>query len=269
MFSGGFSFPHPVLGLGDDISGAFNCSMDIERDANQRAIRFHNIKFEITNDYINTIIQDGEAGILMKVYCSSTFKTWTFLNPKDYFLINENDLYNKVEISVFVVTKTQIEQYSDNSFNKQFDGFTFGLNAKEVLAVTGNITMKIEKVDEKLGLGNIFKFFSHSSDKPLQFTYHQNKIHIMYPVDINGEHPPNALFKTSPWTAYNMFIVPALSGAFDFVEEAREEAEGYEWYAVILDLLPEDQWQRDSFVNAQLILKKGIPVLNSYNELTQ
>jgi hypothetical protein len=268
MFSEGFSFPHPVLGLEDDISGEFNCTIEIDRLSKERLIRFYNLQYAISNEYIRNLIDSDKAGILIKVYCSSTFKTWTFINPKNEFTIDENDLFNKVEITALIVTMVQVENFQDISFHSHFEGVTFTVNPKEVLAVSGRLTMRIEKVNEKLGLGNIFKFFSQETDKPIHFTYHQNNIHIMYPIDGKGDHPPNALFKSAPWTAYNMFIIPALAEAFRFVENAREEAEGYEWFTVITNLLPEDDWLQDSFINAQLLLKKGIPVLNSYNELT-
>jgi len=266
MFSEGFSFPHPVLGLDDDIKGEFNCNIDVERNAEDRAIRFYNIRYSITNDYIRGLVENDEAGILIKIYCSSTFKTWTFIDPGESFQIDENDLFNKIDIDVLIITKKSIEEYKDNTFHSQFNGHTFSVNSKEILAVSGKLVMEIEKVDEKQGLGNIFKFFSHDSDKPIQFTY-QDKIHIMYPVDIDGGHPPNSLFKSSPWTAYNMFIIPALTEAFRRAKEARHEVEGWEWFTVITSLFPEDEWEEEPFVNAQLLLRRGIPMLNAYHEL--
>lgn len=269
MFTDSYSFPHPVLGISDDISGEFNAAIEVERNAKIRAIKFFNIKYNITNDYIKSLIDNGEAGLLVKVYCSSTYKTWSFFEPGEYFEINENDLFNKVDIQLLIVANKAIPNYQHNSFNPQFSGYIFNVNEKEVLAISGNLTLMIEKINEKLGLGNIFKFFSIDPGKPIHFTYNQNKIYIMYPVDGKGNHPPSRLFKIFPWSAYNMFILPALTGAFEFATKEKSEAENYEWYTVITNFFPEDMWDSDPYVNAQLLLQKGIPIINAFTELTK
>lgn len=269
MFTDNFSFPHPVLGLGNDIEGDFNCTLKLSRNESDRTLRFHSINYELTNSYIENLLNDEMAGLLFKVYCSSTYKTWTFFNPGESFEINENDLVNKVEIEVLIISMKKIDDFYDDTFSEQFDQTTFSLRPKEVIAVSGKSTLKIEKVDEKLGLGNIFSFKQVEFNKPVEFSYTQDKIFIMCPVDENGSYPPNALFKMTPWTAYSLFIVPALEGAFRFIKEERSLAESYEWFLVISNLLPEDQWHSDAFVNAQLLLGKGIPILNSYKDLTR
>ena len=269
MFTEGFSFPHPVLGLDDDMQGIFNYSLEIKRNANDRRIKFYNLKYEITNDYIRNLVEEGKAGILIKIYCSSTFKTWTFIDPVNNFEIEENDLFNKIDINILIITKNQISEYSDKSFHPQFSGHTFTINPKEILAITGNMTMKIDKVNEKLGLGNIFKFDKLDIDKPIQFLCNQDKIHIQCPVTFEGEYPPSLYFNNLPWTAYQMFIIPALAEAFRFASEKEDEAKDFEWYTVISNLLPTDKWLHDPFSNAQLVLNKGIPILDAYNQLKE
>lgn len=270
MFTEGFSFPHPVLGLDDDISGSFSTTIQLKR-TKSRMIVFHDIQHEISNDYIKSLIHDEHADILIKLYCSSTFKTWTLTNPGSSFEIDENDLCNKVEIQVFVATRKSISSYSHTTFNSHYSNYTFSLEGKEVIAVSGKIILPIEKVDEKLGLGNIFRFMAHENEEaPICFQYLQNKIHIIYPKAKNGSHPPNLLFKTAPWTAYNLFILPALSGAFQFIKDGdREDVESYEWFTVISNLFPEDKWEDDPYVNAQLLLRKQLPILNVLSELVK
>lgn len=269
MFTDNYSFPHPVLGLGNDIEGDFNCSIKLSRNDTHRTLKFHSVNYEISNSYFENLVNDGTAGVLFKVYCSSTYKTWTFLNPGESFEINENDLANKVEIEALIISTTEINDYHDETFNEQFEQTTFSIRPKEVIAVSGKSTLKIEKVNEKLGLGNIFSFKQIEFNKPVEFSYTQDKIFIMCPVDESGNYPPNALFKMTPWTAYSLFIVPALQGAFRFIKEERSLAESYEWFLVVSNLLPEDQWNSDPFISAQILLDKGIPILNSYKDLTQ
>jgi hypothetical protein len=266
MFTEGYSFPHPVLGNEDDISGEFNISLSVSR-SESRKIVFENILVDITNPYIKEQINKGNASWFIKIYCSSTLTTWMFESTNN-FEINEDDLINKADVQVFIITKSEIPNYSDITFNPEYGAETFSLNKKEIIGISEKVSVSIPKVNEKLGLGNIFKFNYHEKDKPIDFEHHHDKIFINYPITSKGEHPPNMLFSTSPWTAFNIFIVPALSEALRYIEDEPEEAGKWEWYSVIDQLLPVDQRSGDNFADAQKILQKEIPVLLAYNELT-
>lgn len=266
MFTEGYSFPHPVLGNEDDITGEFNISFDVNRNKNKK-ISFENILVEITNDFIKKQIDNGLASCLVKVYCSSTLSTWIFETNADYE-INEDDLINKAEVQVYIITKSEIPNYSDSTFNQQYGTVMFSLNKNEVIGISGKVTITIPKVNEKLGLGNIFKFNYHEKEKPIEFEHHHDKIFINYPITKKGDHPPNMLFSTKPWTAFNIFIVPALSEALRYIDEEAEEASKWEWFSVIDQLLPNDERSGNNFVDAQRILQKELPILLAYNELT-
>lgn len=266
MFTEGYSFPHPVLGNEDDISGEFNISFDINRNENRKIV-FENISVEIINAYINQQIEKGKATWFIKIYCSSTLKTW-MLTGSDKFEINEDDVANKIEVQFFIITQSEISDYSHTSFNSQYSGEVFSLNKNEVIGISGKVTIPIPKVNEKLGLGNIFKFNYHEQSKPIEFEYHHDKIFINYPVTKKGEHPPNMLFSTSPWAAYNIFIVPALAEALTYIDNEPEDASKWDWYSVVDELMPEDKRTGNNFADAQTFLQTELPVLLAYNELT-
>jgi hypothetical protein len=267
MFTEGYSFPHPVLGNEDDITGEFNIVLEINRSENRKLV-FENFSAGITNDYIQSLIDEGSASCFVKVHCSSTFRTWMFDAAKNIEL-DENDIANKIEVQVMVITQSEIQNYSDSSFNVQYGRENFILNRNEVIAISGKETIQIPKVDEKLGLGNIFKFNSHTYDKPIRFQFLQDKIYINYPETKRGEHPPNMLFQTSPWTAFNIFIVPALAEALKFIDKDPNAASRYDWFTVIDSLKPAEERTPDFFADAQEMLQTEMPVLLSYNELTR
>ena len=272
MFTEDFSFPHPVLGLDDDIDGEFNCEMEVERNDSEKKIRFHNIKYEITNDYIKSLVDNGEASILIKLYCSSTFKTWSIRDPgaSASFELDENELCNKVDIQCYVIAINDLMNYQDTSFHTDYAGCIFSVAENDVIAVTGNMPLNILKNHEKLGLGNIFDWNTIEPDLPIHFSYNTDKIRINYPKTADGKDPFGYLFETNKWTAYNIVIVPALSGAFDILKSA--EASDYadkDWYNVITSLLPKEEWLDDEpFSNAQRLLG-DLPMINAFNELTK
>ena len=267
MFTEGYSFPHPVLGNEDDISGEFNISFEVSRSESKKIV-FSNGAVDISNTYIKKQVESGLASCFVKIYCSSTLTTW-ILEFKDELEIDENELINKAEIQVFIVTKAEVPNYFDTSFNPQYGAEIFSLSKNEVIAISGKVSLPIPKVNEKLGLGNIFKFNFHETDKPIQFEHHHDKIFINYPVTKKGEHPPNMLFSTSPWTAFSIFIVPALTEALLYIEEYPDEANKWEWFSVIEQLLPETERTGDHFADAQRILKREFPVLLATSELIE
>jgi len=267
MFAEGYSFPHPVLGNDDDISGEFNVSMEISRTDGKKIV-FENILTNITNDYINSLIKTQDANCFVRIHCSSTFSTW-MPEAKTKIEIDENDLVNKIEVQVFIITQKNIPNYSDNSFNAQYGNEIFSLNKNEVIAISGKETIQIPKINEKLGLGNIFKFNSHDYNQPIRFQFLQDRIHINYPETKNGEHPPNKLFSITPWTAFNTFIIPALAEALKFMDDDQDTASRYEWFTTIDQLLPASERTKDFYADAQQILQREMPVLLLYNELTR
>jgi hypothetical protein len=266
MFTEGYSFPHPVLGNEDDISGEFNLNLDVLR-SESRKIVFENISFDITNPYIKSLIENDIAKCFIKVYCSSTLTTWMF-NLDEKYEINEDDIINKAEVQAFIISKSEITNYRDVTFNLQYGTEVFSLNKNEVIGISGKVVLQIPKVNERLGLGNIFKFNSHEKEKPIEFEFHHDKIFINYPVTQKEEHPPNLLFSTSPWTAFNIFIVPALAEALRYIKNEPVEARNWDWFSVIDILLPDHQRTEDHFADAQRIIQKELPVLLAYNELT-
>lgn len=264
------SFPHPVLGLSDDVEGNFSLGINIERIKDDKAIQFVVSNIVIDNPYFNSLIERNIAGIVYKVYCSSTFKTWTFKNVKEIFKIPEDEICNKVEIQPLIVALSDIERYTDESFNPEFDDCVFSVKKHEIIGLLGSITIPIDKDYEKLSLGNIFNFSPEEDcKKPCSFEFRTDKITIRYPVTINGDHPPTGLFHKSPWAAYNIFIIPALTEAFRIMsdDDQKGDFESLDWYFVLNSLLPEDQRDNDPYRNAQLLLDNDIPVLKAFDEL--
>lgn len=263
-------FPHPVLGLSDDVSGEIKIMIEIERNQLNKSIVFKIIESKIENIYFETLIAENKASLLFNVYCSSTFKTFNFLNPASFFEINENEICNRVEIEPFIISNNSNDSYFDETFNPEFDNQTFDLNKYDIIGVLGKITIPLHHEYEKLGIGNLFVFEPNDDyTKPLSFSMTLDKIYVKYPPTKEEEHPPNAMFHKNPWAAFNIFIVPALAEAFRIIQnpEKAEDVKELEWYRIITDLLPESERDTDPFINAQLIINKDIPLLKAYEEL--
>lgn len=267
MFSEGFSFPHPVLGISDDVHGSFSFKIDLERNNSNRTLGFKNASIEVNNLYYEHLIGEKICEYILKIYCSSTFKTWIIRDPVSPFEIPESDIANKIDLVLMIVATKLIERYQHESFNGQYGGEIFKVGIHEIVGISGKITLPIEKEDEKLGLGSIFKFYHHESSKPLYFEFAHDKIHINYPVTELDEHPPQICFKKYPWTSFSVYIIPALAEALRLIGEHPEEYCDFEWFTVIDNLYPIDERTGEYFHDAQQLLAVGLPTLNSYKEL--
>ncbi|PAU94566.1 hypothetical protein CK503_07165 [Aliifodinibius salipaludis] len=264
-----FSFPHPVLGSNDDIEGKFNVNLSITREPETREIVFKFVKLDVNNDYFDHLLNKELAGPFVKIYCSSTLNTWTFYNQAT-MKINEDEIINHVDIDVRILSLVDGLEYFHESFNSQYGKQKFIVNKNDVLGTLDKERVPIPKEDEKLGLGNIFKFKTHdNSDKALEVDATNDEyIEITYPP-LNGEHPHTYMFKTYPWTAYNIFILPALEEAFRFIDEQKETASQFKWFNVIDKLLPEKERTGNHFIDAQILLEGEIPLLKSYKEISK
>ena len=269
MFTEGYSFPHPVLGNEDDIEGEFNVEARVFRSTDRKIV-IERKQLEMTNAYLGTLIDAGFADYYLRVFCSSTLSTW-MVPFKERFEIHEDEIANQVEIQFYVIAKGVIENFKDLSFNSQYGEEKFTLVSNEVLAISGKVRVPIPKTNEKLGLGNIFSWCSHSSDKPIDFQCVEDKIRISYPVTQAGGHPPNMLFSVPKyrWTAYNIFAVPALAYALEQMKTNAEESSKWEWYMVLDGLLPESSRSENYFSDAQLILGSSLPSILACESLTK
>ena len=269
MITDSISLPHPALGISDDIAGSFSIELNVKRNAEKRTIDFEITDLILDNRYFAELIQNNKAKVILKIYCSSTLKTWAYYYG-DNISINEHDLCNKVEIEPSIIAVEDINDYYDYTFHPQYDNKVFSVKKFERIALLGMQTVPIDKNYEKLGLGNIFQFQPQENDSnPCYFDLTGDKIVIHYPLAPNGDHIPNVLFNKNRWAAYNMFIVPALTEAFRLMQtpENADDISSFEWYYVIDSLLPNTERDDDPYINAQLILDKELPIIKAYEEL--
>lgn len=264
-----YSYPHPVLGLGDDVQGEFSISMNVSRASSERQVKLSDITTNISNDYFEQLLKGHKIQVAVVLYCSATMTSWTFVNPGESILLDENEVATKLELNAYLLASEDIDEYFDETFNEKFEETLFSVHKGQIVGQTGKLNIPIEKEDEKLGVGNIFKFSPLEEEEPMSIDLTQDKIYINYPVDDKGNHPPRYLFEKHPWTGYNLYILPALAQALKEMDENADEVKDKEWFLVIDNILPEDLRVNDPFVDAQLLLKEseGLPIHRAVKEI--
>ena len=279
------SLPYPVLGLGDDFkNGGFSVKPDIYIREGHLYIKEADL--EITNEYILNLTQDGKVVTAYKVHCPSTLFSKTFTGEKK-IKISENHLANDFSLEIFLVAKEDINQYCDESFNDDYydserkEFFNFELKKGNIVGLLGskNIPLNYTYIS---GMSGLFKF-QRRDDSPILIDLENNYIEIIYPHEPGSESDIlNFMSSRGRMTFLNLFIIPALSDAFDILmkENKDDNIEEFklerQWAMILYESYPDFIYDVSPFTSAQKflqqILKKStgkskIPVLEAFNEI--
>ena len=268
------SMPHPVLGVNGDMKeGVFNTFCKIKVDKGTREYKLDAINVELTNSYIKSLYEKKLLDLVLKISCTPTYKTWTFINPGE-IRIAENEIDLLLEIESFLIVSDKIEEYSDSTFSDDFENMKFTLEKNDIVGLTGPKRIAVRKENEKVSLGSIFKFSKikpESDNQELHFDFDEDQIIIYYP-SINADYDPVTLLfdkiQGLPYTALCLYIIPALTEAFRIIQGNEDVIyNDKKWVLVLEAILPENEWNDDSFINAQKVIMTGLPINMAFDEI--
>lgn len=269
------SMPHPVLGVpGDFTEGNFNTKFQIKSNRQFKAYEFSDLQVDISNKFLHDLFVSKKADFVLKVSCTPTYKTWTFINPTSVS-IPENEVDLLLEVESFLVAKENIDDYFDPTFSDDFGKKLFKIEKRDILALTGPHKIPIRKQDEKVSLGSIFRFAKIPTDAEIQelhFDLDGDQITIFYPISTSTFDPVTLLFdkvQGLPYTALNFYIVPALTEAFALIESGDTTCKDNKWFTILDSILPEDEREENPFINAQKAIRTGLPVNLAFDEITK
>jgi len=268
------SMPHPVLGIKGDLKvGEFNVTCKIKVDKEKRLYKFENINVNISNQYILNLYQEKKLDFILKINCTPTYKNWTFRNPEEICLL-ENEIDLLLEVESFLIASENIDLYWDETFSDDFEDKFFVLEKGDIVGLTGSKRIPIRKENEKVSLGSIFKFSKINSDSNIQelhFDFDEDQIVIYYPSANSDYDPVNLLFdKTQglPYTALSLYIIPAINEAFKIIQSDDDvNYKEKKWFLILESILPAEEWEDDTFVNAQKVIRTGLPINLAFTEI--
>lgn len=273
MIQRNISMPHPVLGVGDDFTeGAFTTNFKIAPNRRAHTYDFYEITKGATNPYIRDLLRSNKLDFILKISCTPTYKSWIFVN-KDRFSIPDSQLHSLLEVESFLVANQELPNYNHATFNQVFRQINFQLEKGDIVALTGLQRILLPKQNEQATLGSIFKFSKipdASKHQELHFSFEDDQITVYYPASHEDIDPVHFLFdKTqgAPYTALNIYILPALTQAFLIMADAPDEYADKRWYYVLDTILPESKRTDDTFMNAQRVIRNGLPVNLAVSEL--
>lgn len=152
-----YSFPHPILGVGDDINGNATAVITIKETSNESAFRFHP-KFEIENPDIESFIASRSAEYYCEVTCSATLfrNVFTSESPQFEFDIPKDFLRGTVDLLFLVVATKDIPSYANSAAHPEFAGLMSDLEKGDVLACPGMTRFLADVSFKKLKAASTF-----------------------------------------------------------------------------------------------------------------
>lgn len=203
-------YPYPVLGNDDDFNGHFTPSMTYSINPTDVSLE---IRFDLENNYIEQLIQDGRASFFIEISCSKTYYRRFIKTDKLCLSYKDSSrkLRGRVDVSFFICTNEAIEDYCPL-------GELCFVEAGDIIAVGGDASFVAEKEFDplKAPIKSIVKITK--LDKPQdEFTmvYKDEFITICIPEDMWDLYENAAKDAGAAEMLHASIVLPALMDAID------------------------------------------------------
>ena len=253
------SYPHPVLGNGDDLGGVFKVEMTYELSRDAVVL---NPAFTLKNTGIDELIRKGKASFVAEVECRSTFyrRSFSTRNESGKISIPAKLLRERVTVSFSVCADQDIRGYKPTDAHSDFDGAPpFDLESGDILAVVGQISFTADKSFDPLR-PPVSSFMSIREgthhEGPMQLDYESEKITVVLSkadwkeyLGVRGQKPVQGVL-------HSAIVLPALVDAICKTQSADgADYQDMNWYGRLDSILEAKSLKdKDPFEAAQIIL---------------
>ncbi|ONI42808.1 hypothetical protein AN639_02305 [Candidatus Epulonipiscium fishelsonii] len=224
-------YPYPVLWNANDdyVSSSFSCNMNIENQKKQVIV---NVEFNLNNSSLEKLIQNGKAEYVVHIESSSCFyrTSKSTSDTKMQITLEDSNLLSKIELSSFIVAKTDIVNYSDRNFNADYAWTSFKIEKGSILAIGEQYSANIEKELESFSkIESIFTIYRKNVDDNMTMGIDLDNNKICIELNIKDyDHYVNRA-STCPNILNSILIFPTLIYAFERLKESFDDYTDYSW----------------------------------------
>jgi hypothetical protein len=261
-------FPHPVLGIEDDVLGEFTAELTYKSDKDFITL---SPTFKLVEDSLQQLIESDKAYFLTQVYCRGTMFREIFKSKSslpDPIIIPSIKLKHEVEVHFFICAKQDIEKYFSKSFHLEYKGSKFVVDRSDILAYGGKAKFVANKSPEELrSVSSLIRIKnSEKTPHPMWNEYDGEKIEIMLCEDDYNNYQLTLKNRIFHNLLHSAIVLPALIDALYFIDSP--ESKDYEekrWYKALRNIKSNSKVQ-DNFQIAQNILDQ--PNERTFNTIT-
>lgn len=235
-------YPHPVIGIADDVDGTFEVELKVSSNSKFIAI---SPTFKVTNADLKSHIMEGTVLFTSHIYCRGTMYREVFKTQKnipDAIKIPSNRLNGEVEVDFFLCADKNIGNYCNKGFSNDYRGFTFAIDKGDILGYGGKGKFYANKSPEELkSISALMKINSTGKNSHAMFNdYDGDKITIMLCQEDYENYQTVRKGKDSFWSnlLLSSIVLPALTEAIHFLKDdmARDFSKN-RWYTILTELV--------------------------------
>jgi hypothetical protein len=263
-------YPHPVMGIGDDLSDAIEIDLNIASDGKEISIT---PAFKLTNEDLQELLDKNKALFTSHVYCRGTMYRNVFKTTKpipEAIKISSEKLSGEVEIDFFICANENIAKYTNATFNSDYKGHSFSVDKGDILAYAGKGKFYANKSPEELtSISALMNISSTGKDSHTMFNeYSGDKITIML---CQQDYENYQIIKNSPSLWWNVLlsciVLPALTETLHYLSSLEsQEFSQRRWHQVLTEYKNKSKEPTEVQV-AQRIL--DLPNNRSFNAMKQ
>lgn len=264
MAESNISFPHPVLGNGDDISIG-EISPDVAYEISDEAIHLSIGELTTGHSEIDNMIVNGDALWHFRIQCSRTYMRENFAANDNSFEVRlkGEDYEGMVDVEVSVVAATDIDRYRPDGIHEDYEDEQFQLRAGEVIGVGPTFRFLVDKVYDplKAPVSSLVRI-TEGEHKDGPFTLTLDDDLIIVRLSKSDWHEYAGIRDRVPTVVHSAIILPALAEAIRNISEHTDTL----WGGRLKDLLEANNIDNGApLAAAQEILAS--PVTRTINEV--
>lgn len=258
------SYPHPVLGNEDDVSGKFDPSYTRAMGRDLVALRF---EFKLQNKTLEKLLKEKRAVFTVEVECASTFFRTVFstYEKEAVFQIDAAKIREAVSLGFFIRATEPIKNYVIDGCHPDYKGFSFEIDPGDVLAIAGYSEFIAEKDFDPL---------KPSISSFIAIKENTKREHGLMEVDYDDPEKITIRLAKSDWRNYlavktrksaasvlhASIVLPVLADAILLVEKGDELSQDSHWFKRLNIILEQKSLsdEKSPLVAAQKILQLPI-----------
>ncbi len=187
-FDSRITFPHPVLGIRNDILGEPEFDYEISEDENNHLL---DIKMDLHNPSIKYYIDvKKQAKYVCEVDCYRTYYRVCedSLKPNFHIVIPKREVSGEVNVQLTVTAVAKIDGYTNSLANADYSDYEFNLEKGDILAYIGGLNIQTDiMADEYKAVGS-FVHFKGDSVTDISYNLSGQDIEIIMPREMFDQY---------------------------------------------------------------------------------
>lgn len=228
------SFPHPVLGASDDVSGSYTPTLSVRLGRDEIGLA---IIHELDQVSLESLIDQKGALFVTEIHCAQTLFRISYAtrDEQQIIVIPASSLRDKVDIAFYIVANKDLSQYKIEGSNKDYDGFSFEISKGDILAYGGqSIFFAGKKWEAQKSVSSLMEVQPYELVRgPMKFLITGAKIIIKLSRSDYGQY--QKVVKSDQFSPifHSSIVLPALMFAISQMMQNEELYENYAWYQIL------------------------------------